>query len=904
MDQIGLRVVDPDAYVGLVEDLADLVADRVVDALHVEFGGERLLHAVDDRELRCALLALLEQALRLIEQASVFQCHAHRVGERLQQANVGVAERVFALHIGEADEPARLVSDHERHVYRRLLVLRARDRVAAVLLVSLMHVLVDDECFARAQDVRGKASLPQRVGIDLDPLPVLVDVRIVDQIRLRVVDANAEVRLIEDLADLVADRVVDPLHVEFCGERLLHAVDDGQFGGTLLLGLEQALRLVEEPRVLEGDRHRIGQRGQQAHVGVAESVLCFAIERDDADRLLAFQNGYTGVALCNVICVGITDQRRAKLLPTPQQILVDHQWLAGPDDMRGESLSTTSDRLDRETLAMLQVIRHRHHVACPIVQGDRHVLCAEYLADLVADEIDDRLEVELCSEPFLHAVDDREFRRALLALLEQPLRLVEEASVLQCDAHARGDGAQEPHFGLAVGAFARVVFQNDSAQHAVAAENRDCHSGQRPVSTRKYLHTGSQLFGDSVQYLRMAVFGELLPPVAGIPLRNIQPHAMLVLVQVANTARFGIEPANADVLGPQDLAQLVADQIDDGLEVEFRGHAFLNPVDHRQFRCALLGFLQQALRLVEEAGILEGDAEAAGKRDEQAKVRIAERVFTVDVLDRDRATRLVTDDERHPDARLAHFAATYDVRTHCSGAGWQILVDHKRLTRAHDERTEASVAEWIGIRVESSPFLHDVAVVDQIGLAVVGGDAHPLRVERVAHLVADEIEDGLDVELRGEPRLHTVDDGEFVRALLDDGIRCLQLFGAFGHLLLEALRPLRVVKRHGGLAREHAQKVAVGFAEATECAVEIGVQVTQQLALGDQRRDDAGALIEFRCAIWAVGQAHRAHTVHLQQRGRDLLQQPRRVLAARHERACQPRSFRSLQHQQHALGAG
>ncbi len=95
----GLRVVDADADVGLVEDLADLVADGVVDPLHVELGGERLLHAVDDRELGRALLALLEQALRLVEQARVLERDAHRVGERLQQAHVGVAERVLALHV-------------------------------------------------------------------------------------------------------------------------------------------------------------------------------------------------------------------------------------------------------------------------------------------------------------------------------------------------------------------------------------------------------------------------------------------------------------------------------------------------------------------------------------------------------------------------------------------------------------------------------------------------------------------------------------------------------------------------------------------------------------------------------------------------------------------------------------
>ena len=45
-----------------VEDLLDLVADDVVDRLHLELAGERLLDAVDQRELGVPLPRLLDRA--------------------------------------------------------------------------------------------------------------------------------------------------------------------------------------------------------------------------------------------------------------------------------------------------------------------------------------------------------------------------------------------------------------------------------------------------------------------------------------------------------------------------------------------------------------------------------------------------------------------------------------------------------------------------------------------------------------------------------------------------------------------------------------------------------------------------------------------------------------------------
>ena len=68
----------------------------VVDALHVELGRERRLHAVDDRELGGALLGLLEQALRLVEEARVLQRDAHARGDGVCSSRTSASPNAFS----------------------------------------------------------------------------------------------------------------------------------------------------------------------------------------------------------------------------------------------------------------------------------------------------------------------------------------------------------------------------------------------------------------------------------------------------------------------------------------------------------------------------------------------------------------------------------------------------------------------------------------------------------------------------------------------------------------------------------------------------------------------------------------------------------------------------------------
>src|SRR5215831_11722176 len=114
--------------------------------------------------------------------------------------------------------------------------------------------------------------------------------------------------------------------------------------------------------------------------------------------------------------------------------------------------------------------------------------------------------------------------------------------------------------------------------------------------------------------------------------------------------------------------------------------------------------------------------------------------------------------------------------------------------------------------------------MNQSRTEVVPANADVPGPEDFPQFVADEVDDGLEVELRSHPLLDAVDDGELARALLEPRVRRLQFGRALRDLALETLCPLRVVERNRGLAREQAEQVAIRFAKAPEHAVEVGIK--------------------------------------------------------------------------------
>src|SRR3954464_7238255 len=92
-----------------------------------------------------------------------------------------------------------------------------------------------------------------RDWVELQTLTSVVDVLELDEPGVGIKDANVQVGVVEDLAQFVANRVVDALHVELSCQALLYGVDDGELSRSLLdrspHSLPLPLPVLASPRV-------------------------------------------------------------------------------------------------------------------------------------------------------------------------------------------------------------------------------------------------------------------------------------------------------------------------------------------------------------------------------------------------------------------------------------------------------------------------------------------------------------------------------------------------------------------------------------------------------------------------------------------------------------------------------
>ena len=267
----------------------------------------------------------------------------------------------------------------------------------------------------------------------------------------------------------------------------------------------------------------------------------------------------------------------------------------------------------------------------------------ENLLDPVTDEVVDRLLVELAGDRLLDAVDQRELGVSLPGL-------VDEASVVERDAEAAGEGDEQPLVCLREGVLPVDVLERDNADRVTRSEQRHEQDRLRRFAGDQHLDAPPcGLAGDVlVDHQRLAG----LEHVAVEPARrrfHVEPLAALDRVRGDEVPGCLVEHRDQDGLGVEDLLDLVADEVVDRLRVELAGDRRLDAVDQRELGVSLAG-------LVDEARVVERDAEAAGERDEQPLVGLGEGVLAVDVLERDDADRVAAGEQRHEQDRLRRFA--------------------------------------------------------------------------------------------------------------------------------------------------------------------------------------------------------------------------------------------------------
>ena len=162
------------------------------------------------------------------------------------------------------------------------------------------------------------------VGSSGNRTPRSIEYGYSDHAGFAVDDADVDDLGVEDLADLVPDQLVHRLHVEVLGEAALHAVDDRELGSPLVGLGQESLRLVEQPRVLEGHaeagRERASSRRSRSEKACVRSRFWSEIRprTSPPPRSGDEERGHRGLAL---------DDGLDALFSVPDLEVVDHDGL-------------------------------------------------------------------------------------------------------------------------------------------------------------------------------------------------------------------------------------------------------------------------------------------------------------------------------------------------------------------------------------------------------------------------------------------------------------------------------------------------------------------------------------------------------------------------------------------------
>ena len=278
--------------------------------------------------------------------------------------------------------------------------------------VSACGFRAEAERLPRADDDGGQAwSVRQVVGLDADTVIDLV--REGDGLGGRVVDPDEHRLAAEERADPLADEIDDRIELELLRQCAADLVDDRELRGPCVGFGEEALGLIEQPGVVEGHAHARGHRGEQALVGLVERMLLQALDDDDAGDVVAGADGGTQPGRRD----RAPDHDRAE--PLELGLGAAAERLPGPDHVRREP-GAGGRRIRVDQLSLVDLVSPLDGVARSVVKPDRDAPGGEDIAQAFADELDDRVEVELAGERITDLVDQRQLRVALARLLDGP----------------------------------------------------------------------------------------------------------------------------------------------------------------------------------------------------------------------------------------------------------------------------------------------------------------------------------------------------------------------------------------------------------------------------------------------------------------------------------------------------
>ena len=111
-----LRIIGYNVHHLRIKKLAYFFAHQVVNTLHIHFGHQAFLNAVNYGQFCITLIGFFQQSVGFIKKPCIFQRYAHTVGKRFKQTYICIAESIFLIGILQAYITRYTVSYHQRYI--------------------------------------------------------------------------------------------------------------------------------------------------------------------------------------------------------------------------------------------------------------------------------------------------------------------------------------------------------------------------------------------------------------------------------------------------------------------------------------------------------------------------------------------------------------------------------------------------------------------------------------------------------------------------------------------------------------------------------------------------------------------------------------------------------------------